>query len=192
AYQVFAEAGFRGATTRRIAEAANVNEVTVFRRFPNKDALIVAALRHFSDRMIAALASRSLPEQPRDLRAELTDYATMILSAILASHQAHRTAIGEWGHNPSLDQYLLLTTGYVYDEVHRYLVRAQAAGLLRAAVDPLVGTQLLLGALLADAIMRDVMPERFPLSPATTAAAYLDLLLTGLVRSAEDTTGGTG
>ena len=97
------------------------------------------------------------------MRSELTIYATMILRAVLASRQAHRTAIGEWGHNPTLNQYLLSTTAYVYDELHRYLVRAQAAALLRADVDPLVGTQMLLGALLADGMMRDIMPAQFPL-----------------------------
>jgi AcrR family transcriptional regulator len=191
AYRVFAEAGFRGATTRRIAEAAGVNEVTLFRRFPTKDVLIVAALRHFSDRMIAALSTRSLPVRPHDVRAELTDYATIILNAILASRQAHRTAIGEWGHNPSLDQYLLLTTTHVYQEVHRYLVRARDAGFLRAEVDPLVGAQLLLGALLADALMRDVMPEQFPLTPAATVPVYLDVLLAGLMLTAADAPGDT-
>jgi AcrR family transcriptional regulator len=181
AARVFAEAGFRGATTRRIAAAAGVNEVTLFRRFPTKDALIVAALQHSSDRTIAV----------RDVRAELTAYAAMVLEGVLASRQAHRTALGEWGHNPSLDRYLLLTTAYVYDEVHRYLVRAQEAGLLRTAVDPLVGTQLLLGALLADALMRDVMPEQFPLEPAATVTAYLDVLLAGLIPAAADTPGDT-
>ena len=46
AMRVFAESGFRGATTRRIAEAAGVNEVTLFRQFKSKSALIneVAAL----------------------------------------------------------------------------------------------------------------------------------------------------
>jgi AcrR family transcriptional regulator len=191
AHRVFAEAGFRGATTRRIAEAAGVNEVTLFRRFPTKDALIVAALRHSSDRTIAVLAARALPARPHDVRAELTDYATIVLNGVLASRQAHRTALGEWGHNPSLDQYLLLTTAHVYDEVHRYLARAGDAGLLRNTVDPRVGAQLLLGALLGDALMRDVMPEYFPLEPNATVTAYLDVLLAGLIRAADDTTGDT-
>ncbi|MGD9894890.1 MAG: TetR/AcrR family transcriptional regulator [Dehalococcoidia bacterium] len=191
AARVFAETGFRGATTRRIAEAAGVNEVTLFRRFPTKDALIVAALRHASDRTIAALAARALPAQPRDVRGELSAYATIVLEGVLASRQAHRTALGEWGHNPSLDRYLLLTTAHVYDEVHRYVVHARDAGLLRAEVDPLVGTQLLLGALLGDALMRDVMPDYFPRTPAATVPAYLDVLLAGLTPATADRTGDT-
>jgi AcrR family transcriptional regulator len=181
AYEVFTEAGFRGTTMRRVAEVAGVNEVTVFRHFITKDALMVAALRRQSDRMVAALANRPLPATPTDVRAELTAYARLILGALLQSRQAHRTAIGEWGHNPDLDPYLLLTTSYVYDEVNRYLARARDAGLVRTTVDPLVATQALLGALLADAIMRDVLPAQFPLAPPATAGAYLDVLLDGLL-----------
>jgi AcrR family transcriptional regulator len=191
AYRTFAEAGFRGATTRRIAEAAGVNEVTLFRHYPTKDALIVAALRHISERTVAMLSVRALPVQPRDVRTELTEYATIVLDGVLTSRQAHRTALGEWGHNPALDQYLVLTTAHVYDEVHRYLVRAQTAGLLRASIDPLVGTQLVLGALLGDALMRDVMPDYFPLTPVATVTAYLDVLLAGLAPAAADTPGDT-
>ena len=44
AARVYAEHGFRGTTTRRVATAAEVNEVTLFRHFGTKEALITAAL----------------------------------------------------------------------------------------------------------------------------------------------------
>lgn len=40
-----AQFGFGGVTTRRIAEAAAVNEVTIFRRFGNKSEVLKAAFR---------------------------------------------------------------------------------------------------------------------------------------------------
>ena len=70
ALQVYSQGGSRGATTRRIAELAAVNEVTLFRHFGSKDALISAALGWLADR---ALALR-LPEQPSNPRAELTAF----------------------------------------------------------------------------------------------------------------------
>jgi AcrR family transcriptional regulator len=45
AVRVYSEAGFRGATTRRIADEACVNEVTLFRIFGSKAALIAEAVR---------------------------------------------------------------------------------------------------------------------------------------------------
>jgi AcrR family transcriptional regulator len=44
ALTVLAERGYAGATTRKIAEAAGVNEVTLFRRFGDKRQLILAAI----------------------------------------------------------------------------------------------------------------------------------------------------
>jgi AcrR family transcriptional regulator len=41
---VLAQHGYAGATTRRIAQAAGVNEVTLFRRYGDKRSLIVAAI----------------------------------------------------------------------------------------------------------------------------------------------------
>src|SRR5277367_2846451 len=50
ALKVLAERGYAGATTRRIAEAAGVNEVTLFRRFGDKRQLILAAIHADIDR----------------------------------------------------------------------------------------------------------------------------------------------
>jgi TetR/AcrR family transcriptional regulator len=44
ALRVFAERGFRGATTREIAAAAGVTEAVIFQHFPDKDSLYAAIL----------------------------------------------------------------------------------------------------------------------------------------------------
>ena len=44
AARVYAQHGWRGATTRRIADEAGVNEVTLFRQFGSKDALLATAM----------------------------------------------------------------------------------------------------------------------------------------------------
>jgi AcrR family transcriptional regulator len=44
AAQVYAESGYHGATTRRIASVAGVNEITLFRHFGSKDVLLREAL----------------------------------------------------------------------------------------------------------------------------------------------------
>lgn len=48
AARVYAEAGYHGTTTRRIAEEAGLNEVTLFRQFGNKDALLQEAIEQAS------------------------------------------------------------------------------------------------------------------------------------------------
>ncbi len=67
AIEVFGECGTRGATTRRIAQAADVNEVTLFRHFKCKDDLLHAALEAFARKAQALV----LPEHPAHPRQEL-------------------------------------------------------------------------------------------------------------------------
>jgi AcrR family transcriptional regulator len=45
AMNLFAKKGFKGTTTKEIAQAAGVNEALIFRHFPTKDALYEAILR---------------------------------------------------------------------------------------------------------------------------------------------------
>jgi AcrR family transcriptional regulator len=66
ALAVLAERGYAGATTRRIAEAAGINEVTLFRRFGDKRQLILTAIH--TD--IARLADNGLTATG-DLEADL-------------------------------------------------------------------------------------------------------------------------
>ena len=44
AARVYARYGYRGVTTRRIADEARVNEVTIFRQFGSKDLLVHEAI----------------------------------------------------------------------------------------------------------------------------------------------------
>src|SRR5688572_31255680 len=77
AARVYSQHGFRGATTRLIAQEADVNEVTLFRTFGSKEALIEAAMRHCAE--VAEFAT--LPDEPVDPEREL--------AAWCASHMEH-------------------------------------------------------------------------------------------------------
>ncbi|HST07582.1 MAG TPA: helix-turn-helix domain-containing protein, partial [Gemmatimonadaceae bacterium] len=68
---VFAQHGFRGSTTRRIADAAGVNEITIFRQFGSKEALIREAMQHLTQ----AERLESLPDVPVDPEREVTAWS---------------------------------------------------------------------------------------------------------------------
>ena len=71
AARVYGEHGFRGATTRRIAEEAGVNEVTLFRHFGSKEALIAECVKHCA----TTVEDGTLPDVPLDPERELTEWA---------------------------------------------------------------------------------------------------------------------
>src|SRR5438552_2616505 len=64
ASDLYGETGFRGTTTRQIAQRAGVNEVTLFRQFGTKTALLHEAIK-----CACGQPQRpSLPERPGDRR----------------------------------------------------------------------------------------------------------------------------
>src|SRR5687768_5839983 len=92
ALKVYAEHGTRGATTRRIAHAAGVNEVTLFRHFGSKESLLRAALAT-SPRALAFIDTR-LPETPVDPEAELTEFCQHHHQALHQARSVIRKTMG--------------------------------------------------------------------------------------------------
>jgi AcrR family transcriptional regulator len=92
AMTAYAESGFQGATTRRVAEIAGVNEVTIFRNFGSKAALMDEALF----RRVAALkvVHPPLPLSPADPAAELGSWCETFLTQIRGSRELLRKAMG--------------------------------------------------------------------------------------------------
>lgn len=184
AHAVFAEEGFRGATTRRIAARAGVNEVTLFRHFKGKEELLIEAVDRQAESAIAMLARTPLPEEPVDVAGELGRFLTATLSGLVAAHQAIRTSIGEWGHHPGLDDRLTRASRYVSNEVERYLLAAQGRGLIRRDLDHTVAAQALISPIFAHGMLHQMTPERFPLGPGESVAMYLTILLEGIAPGA--------
>jgi AcrR family transcriptional regulator len=76
AKKIYAQHGFRGATTRLIAIEADVNEVTIFRTFGSKAALFEAVMQaHVAQSPIPALG-----DSPVDPEREMTEWCAAVLS----------------------------------------------------------------------------------------------------------------
>ncbi|HLT21647.1 MAG TPA: TetR/AcrR family transcriptional regulator [Thermomicrobiales bacterium] len=181
ALRVFAESGYRGATTRRIAAEAQINEVTLFRHFSTKEALIVAALERHAERMREILAAHRLPDEPRDVRAELTAYLEFIMGATAATERAHRTALGEWGQHPEIDARQALISQAIFGEVDRYIQAAIERGLIRTDASSAVITRALLGMLFADVLVRPTIPDYYPEDALESARLYCSLIFDGIL-----------
>ena len=173
AITVFAESGIRGATTRRIAQNAGVNEVTLFRHFKSKDDLIHAALEQF----VARLEWRALPDTPVAPKTELLEWSRAHYRELMKHRAFIRKVMSEHEENPGHCSVGLKASAPIASELTSYLTRLKKAGLTCGTWDERAATSMLMGALFSDAMGRDTMPERYPYSQREGVEWYVELLV---------------
>jgi len=173
ALKVYAASGSRGATTKRIAQEAGVNEVTLFRHFGSKEALLHEALTWKAEQ---ALDCR-LPERPADPEAELLEFCLRYHAALWASRDLIRVCMGELTEFPEAIQAACRAPSALADTLEAYLERLRARGLASGDWLPWQAGAMLMGAVFADVMGRDCMPQRYPDSPEAAIRAYVGLFL---------------
>ena len=151
--KVYAEAGYRGTTTRRIATEAGVNEVTLFRHFGSKDALIRESLMLLDRRETV-----ELPETPNDPEAELLEWSRVTFGKFYRMRALVRRLIGELNEHPGIAPICDQANGEI-DDLCRYFMRLKDLKLIRQDVDPQVASHLLFSAIMMDALWRDLIPN---------------------------------
>ena len=164
AKKVYAQHGFRGATTRLIAIEAGVNEVTLFRIFGSKAALFEVLMQGH----VAHSPVPPLPEHPVDPEREMTDWCAAVLGHLRENSALIRTSFGEIEDRPQAASSMcegpncagMILTGYVH--------RLQSLGIVPDDGDIPTAVAMLMSTLFGDAISRDVMPNAFP-QPVTEA-----------------------
>lgn len=136
AADLFAERGYKGTTTRAIAERAGVNEVTLFRRFKNKQG-ILRGLGEMWAKSMAGHVVAAIPD-PTDVGATLRALArTEVAQASEFGAVSMRLAM-DAGQDPELAEVIRGGSGENLADLTSYLAERQAAGVLRADLDPRV------------------------------------------------------
>jgi AcrR family transcriptional regulator len=169
AMRVFAESGFRGATTRRIAEEAGVNEVTLFRHFKSKTALINEAARLHAQRRTRF----ALPEEPADPLAEITEWCTTQLTFLRNTRSLIRKCMAELEEHPEMAACMRQGPDLSHHQLHAWAVKLVARhDSPSPPVDVKVACMMLQGALFSDAMGRDMMPDLYPRPLRRAGAEY--------------------
>ena len=182
ARRVYSQFGWRGATTRRIAEAAGVNEVTIFRQFGTKDALLDAVM------MDSAFheAIPPLPPVPEHPEAELTRWVLAHHTQLCEMREMIRQMMGQAAERPEVASCAGNGPCGAAALLREYVVRLRRGGWLAMGpgstppADVSAGVAMLMGAMFADAMGRDVMPEMFPVAPENAIGSYVRLFLRAL------------
>lgn len=154
ALKLFASQGVTATTTKQIAEAAEVNEVTLFRHFGSKHGLLLAAIEEVA---IFTQLEQTLNQQANqavDIYQALKDYATACLEIMDRVPEVVRSVVGEAGNFPAENREAL---GRGFNQANRYVAAYFATvinrGQLYTHLPPEKLASLLNGMLLGYAVI---------------------------------------
>lgn len=173
AAKVYGEFGFRGATTRRIAEEAGVNEVTLFRTFGSKAALIFEVLH----RDIGQGFFADLPAVPVHPARELTQFARKYIDHARSHRGMIMQSMGEFAEHPEVADPICESRKREFEILVRYLDALRSNGLATASYDSVAAAAMLTGTLFSDAVGRELFHGTFPEPTEDAAEVYVTLLL---------------
>ena len=173
AARVYARHGYRGSTTRRIANEAGVNEITIFRQFGTKDTLIHEAIA--SCGMGGPLAE--LPKVPVDPYTELQKWVSALRTHIGSNRLLMRRCMSERDEHPQLSESASRGPKRASAELQEYIGRLQANGFISGDVEAKAAAAMLIGTIFSDAMGRDTMPDIYPSPPTVAASQYTTLFL---------------
>lgn len=177
AEEVFSQRGYRGATTKEIAAAADVSEGTLYNYFANKRDLFIGLMRSRADELIEAIA---------DVRSNSVEGVMVELLAgqfsRMRTHHQFRIFLQEARLDPELKRALVEgVLPRIGREIEELMAALMDAGVMRR-VDPQIANWTLIGAVVGLAIFADLgaAPILETISPQELAAQVSDIFINGL------------
>ncbi len=159
ALELFTSQGVTETTTKAVAEAAQVNEVTLFRQFGNKQGLILAVLEE-SPAFKQPGESLQISTQVNSLEDAVTEYATAYLQAVAQAPELLLSLIGEARHFLPQNRQAL---GNGIGKANNYLAKYLAAAIEKSPdreLDPEKLASMLFTALLGYAVIENTCIEQ--------------------------------
>ena len=145
--EIYVLKGFRGTTTREVAERAGVNEATLFRHFGNKESLIEAMFKSAcaEDRegVDAFFGKWTTGDVAKDLRL----FAVQALQGMAAKRDLILVSLAEEPRDPTGFNIMWQTPSLVYERLQLYFAQAGEQG--KVSGDPSVNARFFMGMLFA-------------------------------------------
>ncbi len=164
AARVYALHGFRGATTRLIANEAGVNEVTLFRTFGSKDSLFEELARGQANATVVP----ELPAEPVDPEGELTEWCRVVLTLLTRERSFLRKSMSEMEERPLAAEAACRGPHCAAGVLARYVDALTERQLAESGGDTATAISMFMSSLFGDAMCREMMPGAFP-EPAEDA-----------------------
>jgi AcrR family transcriptional regulator len=186
AAQLFAHNGFKGTTTRDIAQLANLNEATLFRYFPRKPELFWAAVESHVARVRLARETQTSLASDDAPAIVVPRLVSFLLDNLNHQPQLRRLLHVAAFELPESDKMIREHLGPIFDMVCAYFKRCAEKGTVRN-VEPSLATLGLMGAITAHQGWSKLFTGReAPYADDQQAlSAYAVLWLSGLLPGTE-------
>jgi AcrR family transcriptional regulator len=179
ATKVFVTAGLTGATTREIARVAEVNEVTLFRHFQNKEQLLAAVITE-----AIALQSQALAHDDdwtQNLYVDLKNYARLCNQMMEEHENLIRTFIGEAKRHPQAARLILYETDKsLREQLVVYLQKSQDRGAVSSDIDLKASVDSFMGMLLHGILRFSDIPTTLDYSRECYIETCVNLFVRGI------------
>jgi AcrR family transcriptional regulator len=178
AARLFAQKGHRGATTREIAAAAGVNEVTLFRHFGNKKNLFMAVMSQESPLQSVKVALEK--QLTGDYRQDLLTLGNQFLATMLVRRKQILMSLCAAEQLPDMREIVNQVPAQLRQILGAYLQRQAACGTTRE-MNPQMAAQAFFGMLFAFAISQGLL-EGTPdaqIPAEEVVAQFVDIFVRG-------------
>ena len=156
--QVVAERGYAGATTRALAEAAGINEVTLFRKYGSKSELIVRALTEGAFNFAAEDVAYS-----GDLEADLVRAAETFAIMLKKNGHLFYLVMIEMARHAELREAVRAPSGFIR-ALAALLCQYRDEGALVSPEEPLQAVASFLGPLIVIDMLQNASARLAPAS----------------------------
>ena len=183
ASRLFAEKGFVGATTRAIAEEAEVNEVTLFRHFGSKENLVKAIMEQHGGPAIAADLEAHFSG---DYVQDLTFIGHAMMRVMTERSNAMRMAICEAGNFPEFQQVVAENPRQLRRMLARYFERQMTEGVIHQGHAEVLA-QAFLGMFFSYVILHGFLLDSLQpvVSPEEVVVQFVSLFVRGTLTAQE-------
>jgi AcrR family transcriptional regulator len=180
AVQLFSRQGFKGTSTRDIANLAGVNEATLFRYFAKKTDLFWAAAESRLNRLKFGRELQSGLAKDLDPDVIVPMLAAFMVENMSEYPELMRLLYVARFELPGADKVFREHLGPIFDAVNAYFSRCAAKGLIRD-LDPAIATLGLVGAVSAHLNLHELFTgQDVPWDTQNAAPVYAQLWLNGL------------
>lgn len=168
--QAVAERGYTGATTKQIAEAAEVSEVTLFRKYGSKLQLVEQAVQYLIEQSDFPIHIKYTGRLEADLLRVVQAYQ----ASAVENGQFVFVLLAELSRDPELADLLKAPLG-VFREISHLLQRYQGEARLKPE-NPMQALAALLGPLIIAGMLHKALGERVipPLDLEMHVARFLE------------------